>query len=583
MSSTDVTGTEHGEADEAGEAGSTQSSRETEAGRRPRHRRPRSVGLLRASAVMASGTLTSRVLGLVSKMLLSAALGLTAADLAANAFDVANKLPNTIYLLVAGGALNAVLVPTIVRADSDGKRGKEFLDRLLTLALVGMLALTIVLTLAAEPLVRLYSEGWSDPQVTLAVAFAYWCIPQVFFYGAYTFLGQLLNARRSFGPYTWAPVANNVVAIIGLIAFIALFDDARSRPLEAWTPQMVAVLAGSATLGVVAQAAVLAWPLRLAGFTWRPRWGGWRGMGFRTAGRVAAWTFGAVAANQIAFLVVSRTASSTTGLESASADTTASSSAWTYAFLIVMLPHSLVAVSLVTAVFPRLASASTAGDLQRLRGSVSATLRVLAVGMTLPAAALVAFGPEVARVLLPGAQSGEQAATVGIVAAAIAVGIPAFSSSHLLHRFFYAQNDGRPPFTVQASIAGLWILLILVVRLVVEQQHWVIGVAVTMSIVQILGFVGGLTWAQRRVGGVGVRGVLWVHARVIVLAAVLVPLARLIAQAAGGSSDTVGEAIIALVVGGIVLLVGYVGGCLLLRVREIREAAAPVLRRLGRR
>ena len=235
---------------------------------------------------MASGTLVSRVLGLASKSLLTILLGASAANLAANAFDVANKMPNLIYALVAGGALNAVLVPQIVRADKDGARGREFLDRLFTMATVGLLGLTVVLTLAAAPLVDLYTGGeWDAPERRLAVAFALWCIPQLFFYGVYTLFGQLLNARGSFGPYTWAPVVNNVFAISGLAAFLALYGPQRLTDLSTWTPAMVALLAGGATLGVAAQALVLVLPLRRIGFSWRPRWG-LRGVGFRAAGTV---------------------------------------------------------------------------------------------------------------------------------------------------------------------------------------------------------------------------------------------------------------------------------------------------------
>jgi hypothetical protein len=232
---------------------------------------------------MASGTLVSRVLGLLSRSILVALLGTAAANAGANAFDVANKLPNLIYALVAGGALNAVLVPQIVRADRDGERGREFLDRLFTMTTVALLVLSIVLTLAARPLVLLYTDDWRAQDLDLAVAFALWCIPQLFFYGVYTLFGQLLNARGSFGPYTWAPVANNVVAVAGLVAFFVAFGPQPFTEARDWTPAMVALLAGSATLGVAAQALILVVPLRRIGFRWVPRWG-LRGVGFRTAG-----------------------------------------------------------------------------------------------------------------------------------------------------------------------------------------------------------------------------------------------------------------------------------------------------------
>ena len=346
---------------------------------------------------MAAGTLSSRVLGLVSRSLLAALLGTAAVNLAANSFDVANKLPNLIYALVAGGALNAVLVPQIVRADRDGARGREFLDRLFTMAVAGLLLLTVVLTLLAGPLVSLYTAGrWSAPQFDLAVAFALWCLPQLFFYGVYTLFGQLLNARGSFGPYMWAPVVNNVVVIAGLVTFWALFGVQELTDPRSWSPAMVALLAGSATLGVAAQAAVLVWPLRRIGFSWRPRWG-LRGVGFRSAGVVAAWTFAGIVVSQLVFLLVSQvgaTASAETE-GTPEAAVTAANAAWSFAFLLYMLPHGLLAVSLVTAVFTRVSGSAHAGDTAGVAASTRAMMRVLLVGITLPAAGLALFGSEI--------------------------------------------------------------------------------------------------------------------------------------------------------------------------------------------
>ena len=170
---------------------------------------------------MTAGTLTSRVLGLVKASLLATAIGVTAVQ--ADAFDIANKVPNTLYMLLAGGVVNAVLVPQIVRASKREDGGEDFTNRLLTLSFMILAAVSVLATLAAPLLVWLYSSGWSPEQMALATAFAYWCLPQLFFYGLYTLLGQVLNAKSSFGPYMWAPVLNNIVAIGGLAVFILIF------------------------------------------------------------------------------------------------------------------------------------------------------------------------------------------------------------------------------------------------------------------------------------------------------------------------------------------------------------------------
>ena len=197
---------------------------------------------------MFSGTLVSRILGQVRLIVIVAALGTTAQ---ADAFMVANTLPNTIYNLIAGGVLNAILVPQIVRAMKRDD-GDEYTDRLLTVAGVLLLGATVVLTAGASLLVTLYASQMAPQWYALAVAFAFWCIPQVFFYGLYTLLGNVLNARGSFGPYMWAPVVNNIVAIAGLLGYIWLFGTAASGsgsdPAD-WTPGASRWSAGSPRSG----------------------------------------------------------------------------------------------------------------------------------------------------------------------------------------------------------------------------------------------------------------------------------------------------------------------------------------------
>ncbi|MFZ5868953.1 MAG: murein biosynthesis integral membrane protein MurJ, partial [Actinomycetota bacterium] len=213
-------------------------------------------GLLRSSAVMAAGTATSRVLGFLRAAVLAWAIGVNAP--AADAFALANTVPNNLYMLIAGGVLNAVLVPQIVRASRRADGGQEYLDRLLSVSLAILVTLTVALTVGAPLVVTLYANDFDGDLLALTVAFALWCLPQVFFYGLYTLLGQVLNARGSFGPYMWAPVVNNVVAIAGLLTFAALFGSgAAAHPVGSWTPAKIAVLAGTATLGVATQALVL--------------------------------------------------------------------------------------------------------------------------------------------------------------------------------------------------------------------------------------------------------------------------------------------------------------------------------------
>jgi putative peptidoglycan lipid II flippase len=232
----------------------------------------------------------SRALGFVRAIILAQALGVVASA-GADAFAVANQLPNAVYAIVAGSVLSATLVPAIVRSAVHRDGGAAYINKLVTIALVVMTASALVATVLAPVLVHLYAAAWSGDQLALATAFAYWCLPQIFFYGLYALLGEILNGRGSFGPFTWAPVANNVIGIIGLSVFIALFgaDSAGIRSVGDWSPDMVALLAGTATTGVALQALLLGLFWRRIGLSYRPDFR-WRGVGLRDTGKMAGWT-----------------------------------------------------------------------------------------------------------------------------------------------------------------------------------------------------------------------------------------------------------------------------------------------------
>ncbi|HJA39613.1 MAG TPA: oligosaccharide flippase family protein, partial [Candidatus Brevibacterium intestinigallinarum] len=395
--------------------------------------------LARSSAVMTAGTLTSRILGFVKAMLLATAIGVTVGG-AADAFDVANKVPNNLYMLLAGGVLNAVLVPQIIRAAKRPDGGQDFVNRLLTLAVITLGAVTLLATLAAPLLVRLYSSsGWSDDQRALAIAFAYWCLPQIFFYGLYTMLGQVLNAHSSFGPYMWAPVLNNVIAIAGLGIFIALFGAGGvQNAVGTWDTAKITVLAGSATLGVVGQALILLWPLRRIGFRFRPTFG-FRGVGLGTAGNVAMWTFGAVLVGQLGFIVTSRvaaSASSTTG------EVSASLAAYSLAYLVFMLPHSLIAVSLATALFTSLSAFAANDDTDSVRSSLGLGLRLVGLVNVFATAAFITLSTPAAMLIggtldeSSGLDPLDQARAIGPVIATMVAGLVPFSANYLLQRVY---------------------------------------------------------------------------------------------------------------------------------------------------
>nr|WP_281373081.1 murein biosynthesis integral membrane protein MurJ [Kineococcus aurantiacus] len=533
--------------------------------------------MARSSALMASGTLVSRVLGFVRVALLAAAVGGTAGGVGGQVFDVANKAPNNFYILVAGGVLNAVLVPQIVKAFRLPDGGKEFVDRLVTLALLVMAAATVVVTAAAPLVVRLYAERWDDDWLALGTAMAFWCLPQVFFYGLYTVLGQVLNARGSFGPFMWAPVVNNVVAIGGTVAFLALYPRGEDLTATQWTPGMVALLAGTATAGVAVQALVLLWPLHRVGFRYRPRFG-FRGMGLGSAGRVAGWTFAGVAVGQLAFIPTSKVMTSAGYALNAAHVDGASGNSYSYAFLLFMLPHSLVAVSLVTALFTRLSRSAVAGDVAAVRRDFSSGARTVAAAGALATAAFLSLGPAVGGAMF-------EAHPIGQVLVAMTVGLVPFSVTYLVQRVFYAYEDARTPFVVQVVVALVTTAGNVVIHLAVPPQWQVVAIGASMSVANVVGCVLGLTLLRRRfraLDGGGLDGYLLLRTLVRLLLITAVSTAVGFAVARGGALLGQGRLVdlAVVLVGGVLVLVVFTALCRVMRVRELEDLVAPLLRRL---
>ena len=544
---------------------------------------PRS-GLARASAALASGTVVSRGLGFISAAVLAWTIGQQ--NQGANAFAIANQLPNNIYAIIAGGLLSAVLVPQIVRAAHHDDGGQRFVNRLITLGIVAFLAVTLLATLCAPLLVTLYAgSGGSALQgdgAALAVSLAYWCLPQIFFYALYSLLGEVLNARGVFGPFTWAPVLNNVVAIAGLVVFAYLFGvDPAHRDPATWDAAKVTLLAGSATLGVAAQALILLVFWRRTGLGFRPDFR-WRGVGLGSAGRAAAWTFGMVLVTQLAGIVQSQVAVSA-GADDPSVAVLRTS------WLIFMLPHSIITVSIATPRFTRMSAHARDGQLGELRDDLSASLRTILLLIVGSAVALAAAALPFAAFFAHGTR---EIVGIGGVLLAYLVGLAPFSTVFLLQRTFYALGDTRTPFFVQlvqsgAFVAGALTVLLLPPGLIAA------GIAIVTSLAGTIQAVVMALLLRRQLGSFDGRRVVR-RAGVYALATVPAALIGLIVLwALGGLGPihlpTIGFAFAnkaaslasVVIVGGVTGL-AYVAALWLARVPELRDLVRPLRRLLSR-
>jgi putative peptidoglycan lipid II flippase len=539
------------------------------------------TALVRNSTLMAAGTVVSRALGFARSAVLAAAIGV---QLTGTAFNVANTVPNIIYILLAGGVLNAVFVPQLVRAMKGGaEHGRAYTDRLLTLAGLVLLVITVAATLAAPLLIGLYTDdSWSSADTAVAVAFAFWCLPQIFFYGLYTMLGQVLNARGSFGPMMWAPIVNNLVAIATGLGFIALFTVDTDRPASL-SDTAIAFLGLGATFGVALQALVLVPVLRRTGFGYRPRFD-FRGAGLGKAGELARWTLLFVLVNQLAYVVIVNLG---TRADEAAKDVLSYGvgyTAYAYAYLIFMLPHSIITVSVVTGVLPQLSRDASDGNLDQVRRSLSSTWRLTAVGIVAAAAALVVLGPDLTGVLYAFTRNGaDDARYIGLLAAAFALGLPAFSAQYVALRGFYAFEDTRTPFLLQVVIAATNVALALAAYAVLPLRWKMIGVAVAYSVTYVVGLALSTAVLRRRVGGLDGSVVVRTYVRLLAAA---VPAGLAAAAASWALGKALGDGLVgsaaSLAAGGTVLAVLYVLGARALHVQELETLIGSVRARVRR-
>ena len=553
----------------------------------------RTRALLGPSTVMATGTVVSRITGIARDIALAAALGFY---LVSDAYSLGNSLPTIIYILVVGGALNAVFIPQLVRRmEKDDDGGNAYADRLITLTGSVLLALSILAVVAAPWIVDLYTPAdYPQSQYDLAVAFARLCLPQIFFYGAYTMLSQVLNARGTFGAPMFAPIANNVVAITTFVLFIIVAGTSAAAD-GALTTGQVLLLGIGTTAGVVVQAAILIPVLGRAGYRWRPRFD-WKGQGLGKAAKLAGWTVGLVLVNQITYIVITRLAAQANVDAAASGATAAGITTYQKAHLVFMLPHSVITISIVTALLPALSRLAHEGKLKEVGEDVAGAMRLVAALVVPIAAMLFVLGSDVSVLLFGyGAATTDQAAVMGDVVSIFMIGLVPFTLFYVLLRGFYAMEDTRTPFVVTVIFSIIMLVLVLwlftfLTDLGVTSAGGpqIAGIALGYVLAYWCGFVVLWWWLAHRLGSLQSGATAWVLLRLLIAGGVAVVVAGLtrIATLDLLISDGLNTQLTSLVLIMTAVIVGvptFFFAAWLLRVREVSAAVAMMKSRVVRR
>ena len=456
--------------------------------------------ILRASALMASGTMVSRILGFIRNAMLIAAVGATAGGVGA-AFQTANTLPNTVFNLLASGIFDAVLVPQIVGAIKRRNDGDTYVNRLLTLAGTVLFLVTFITMVLAPLLVIITAAGYTEDIRSLAILFALLCLPQLFFYGLYNLLGELLNAREIFGPYMWAPVVNNVVGIAGLALFLGIWGGAPDGgiPADDLTGAQFWVLAGSATLGVICQALCLLWPMRRAGISFKLDFH-FRGTSFGSMPRVAGWTFATLGVSQVGVLSTNNLAAMADGYigRYGAQSGVVGILAYSTAFMIFMVPQSLITVSLTTAIFTRMAAAVADGDDKAVADSYHLGVRTI-TSLTLVAAAMLMAGSVPMMEIAMAAKGGDPAAVTAyaLVLTSLMPGVASTGMVLMSQRVFFAYEDVKPVFLMGIGPTIIQVIVGWSMYAVTGAQWWVIAAALGETTCRLTQGVIAVVWVSR--------------------------------------------------------------------------------------
>jgi putative peptidoglycan lipid II flippase len=532
--------------------------------------------LFRASSVMAVGTIISRITGFIGGVIMIATLGTA---LLADAFNVANTMPNILYNLLVGGALTAIFVPQLVRAFDDADGGHLFASRLVTTISGILFVLVIVGVIFAPQLVYLYAPSFSTPgfetEREIAIAFTRYCLPQIFFLGLFTMLGQVANARGSFAPLMWAPIANNLVVIVVFSAFLITWPTVS---VDSITSTQIQILGWGTTAGIIVQALILVPVVKRSGIKIRPKWGV---AGLGKSFSLAGWTLVYVLISQIGYLITVNVAT-TAAVESAKSGiaTGVGFTPFKNAYLIMLLPYSIVTISIVTALLPHMSKLAINKKIDDVKEQVLRAIKTVGV-LTIPSSvAFLLFGPLITEVLFFGI-SKEDGIYVGYVLSALSLGLVAFSINLVLIRGFNAFEDTR---TQVWSILVINIISVGLSYLFLEvlPSEWVtVGLGLAFSVSYLIGLFITLRLLKKHTGPIYVREFIGQHGRLFAASLIAMLPLFAISQYFGwvGSDQSslirAGELLFVIVAGAL----GYFFAAKALRITEVSGITALILRR----
>ncbi len=457
---------------------------------------PEGQSVIRATGSMAVATLISRITGFIRTVLIGAALG----EVVASAFNTANTLPNLITEIVLGSVLTALVVPVLVRAEKeDPDRGAAFIRRLFTLTLTLMTVVTVLAVAGAPWLAEMMVKEDSKVNLVQTTSFAYLLLPQIFFYGMFSLFMAILNTKEHFRPGAWAPVANNVVSIAVLAAYMALPGQLNPAAPSSISNPHVLLLGLGTTLGVVVQCLIMLPALRKLGIDLRPLWG--IDERLKQFGGMALAIITYVAISQLGYVITTRIA--------ANADA-AAPIIYQQHWMLLQMPYGIIGVTLLTAIMPRLSRNAADGDDQAVVNDLTTGTKLTFIALIPIIVFTMAFGPLIGRALFAyGSFSEEAAVTLGLTVSASAFTLIPYALVMLHLRVFYAREEAWTPTFIIAGITLTKVALSLLAPTIAQEPQQVV---ILLGAANGFGFVAGAVIGgqllRRKLGTLETRTVL---------------------------------------------------------------------------
>lgn len=517
----------------------------------------------RSAAVMAVGTALSRITGLGRLAALVYALGVTESRLA-DSYNIANTMPNILYELVLGGVLTSVFVPVVVEQlrTREPREADEGVSAMASVALVILVGLSAATVVAAPWVIKLFTLRVAGPEAAqqqeLATFFLRFFAPQIAFYGYAAIAGGVLNAHHRFAVPMFAPILNNLVVIATFLVFAATYGPSASDAAVVDDLGAKLLLAVGTTGGVAAMA-LAHWPYvrRLpTKLRFRPRF---RDPAVRKLARLSTWTLGYVVANQVGLGVGLVLANSVQG----------GPTAFFTAFAFFQLPYGIAAVSVMTALSPRMAAQAVDGDDTAFAGSVAGGIRALGLLMLPATAAYLALAhPLMSTLLERGVVSSGSSALLARMLQMFALGLLPFSLFLLFLRAFYARQDARTPMLVNLVLNAVFIVATVALFPSIDVR----SLALAHSLCYVSGALLAGRLLSRRVGGLQLGSAAGAVGKVA--AASALAWAAMVVTA-----DRLGPDAVQLVGGGLVGAAVFVVACRVLRIDDLDVMRRMILRR----